>query len=73
VGLGRAEVVAIVTAVDDDALAPLRSAVPEGLVLLLQRQHPDALPRGAQENPFAHSRIDRRRHLRADYVARRGA
>jgi small-conductance mechanosensitive channel len=43
------KVIALISAVDGDALEPLRWEVREGLVRFLQDEHPDALPRARIE------------------------
>ena len=40
------KLIAVVTAVDGDAIAPLRREVREGLLTFLQQNHPEALPGG---------------------------
>jgi len=43
------KVIALISAVDGDALEPLRWEVREGLVRFLQDERPDALPRARIE------------------------
>jgi hypothetical protein len=40
------KLVAVVTAIDGDAIEPLRREVREGLLTFLQRDYPEALPGG---------------------------
>ena len=47
------KLIAIVTAVDGDAIEPLRREVREGLLTYLQRNCPEALPGGQARRPSA--------------------
>ena len=47
------KLVAVVTAIDGDAIEPLRREVREGLLTFLQRDYPEALPGGPARRPSA--------------------
>jgi hypothetical protein len=49
----RPRKIAVVTAVDGDAIEALRHEVREGLLTFLQRSYPEALPGGQARRPSA--------------------